>query len=142
MSTPRELESIASYKICKIMSERIDYRKSNDRFATPQKMTQLMLVAENKITYDKDNKPQWNNNGKDRKFTPSLAMIKSGGWNQEGLDQYHELLEREKLKRKELKEQYKNNPQGEEIESDGEKEEKWLVEAVLFVKGLDGYICT
>eukprot|EP00957_Ditylum_brightwellii_P048012 3645811-Ditylum_brightwellii.AAC.1 len=31
--------------------------------------------------------------------------------NQKGLDWHHELLEREKLERKELKEQYKNNPQ-------------------------------
>eukprot|EP00957_Ditylum_brightwellii_P185202 14103727-Ditylum_brightwellii.AAC.1 len=80
------------------------------RFATTQQISQLMLVTENKMTYNKDNKPQWKNDGKDRKFTPALARTKSGGWNQEGLNWYHELLEREKLERKELKEKYKDNP--------------------------------
>eukprot|EP00957_Ditylum_brightwellii_P143142 10906359-Ditylum_brightwellii.AAC.1 len=76
-----------------------------------QQIAQLMLVAENKITYEKVNKPKCIHDGKDRKFTPLYARSESGKWNQEGLDWYHELLEWEKLERKELKEQYKNNPQ-------------------------------
>eukprot|EP00957_Ditylum_brightwellii_P177117 13492492-Ditylum_brightwellii.AAC.1 len=71
MSTPREIEPRTSYETCNNMSERIDYNKNYmpmngkciDRFSMPQQMVQLMLVAENKITCDEDNKPQWNNNG-------------------------------------------------------------------------------
>eukprot|EP00957_Ditylum_brightwellii_P135102 10300797-Ditylum_brightwellii.AAC.1 len=67
------------------MSERIDCNKNYttmngkciDRFATPQQMAQLMLVAENKITGDKDNKPRQNNDDQTSKFTPSSTRIKS-----------------------------------------------------------------
>eukprot|EP00957_Ditylum_brightwellii_P024540 1852572-Ditylum_brightwellii.AAC.1 len=119
MPTPREIESRTSYQTCNNMPERIDYNKNYvpmneqciDKFATTQQMVQLMLVAENNIAYDKVNKHQWNDDGKDRKLTLALARIKSGEWNQEGLDQYHELLEKRKARKERVERKYKDNPQ-------------------------------
>eukprot|EP00957_Ditylum_brightwellii_P155322 11823854-Ditylum_brightwellii.AAC.1 len=118
-------------------------------FATPQQMTQLMLVAENKINYDKDNKPQWKNDSKGRKFTPVLTMAKSGGWNQEGLDylEFPRLWDKTKGSKKGDKTNEIPDTQEvlvghhednldllcEGIESDGETEEKWPVKAVYFI---------
>ena len=119
MSLPREIQSRREYQTCSNMSERINYDanyvpmngKCLHEVATPQQIAQLMIVAENKITLDENDIPQWNIEEKERKYTPASARTKSGGWNQLGLTRYHHLLEREKQERKELNESFKNNPQ-------------------------------
>ena len=62
----------------------------------------MLVVAKNNITTDKRGSREWKRENAARKYTPPQARTTSGGWTQEGLDRYHELLDREQKERTQL----------------------------------------